>query len=181
MHNILRILLSLTLAGIGLTILLAKKILTLPFGHIQVAIPIFIFTIFAQAFIMFYFIGVSRFVKNILDILKNGKELNELFDEAPADLLPYTKKIEQFNTQAENYKRQTIPWIILSLILGMLAFLLGGAHDTGMVAKYIHSGVVYGFTTSLLIGSYWQWANLGKTNFLLRNVKTLFSLPDKQM
>jgi len=63
----------------------------------------------------------------------------------------------------------------------MLAFLLGGAHDTGMVAKYTHSGVVYGFTASLLIGAYWQWTNLGKTNFLLRNVKTLFSLPDKQM
>lgn len=181
MHNILRILLFITVLGITTTILLAKKIIFMRFGHIQFAIPVFIFTIFSQAFCMFYFIGVSRFVKNIFDILKNGKELDSLFDDPPADLSPYTKKIEQFNTQAENYKRQTIPWIILTLVLGMLAFLLGGAHDTGMVAKYIHSGVVYGFFASLLIGAYWQWVNLGKTNSLLRNVKTLFSISDKQM
>lgn len=180
-HYLLRLLLTLTVLGILGTVLLAKKILVGPFGHIQIAIPAFLFTIFCQAFVMFYFIGVDRFVKNIYHILKTEKDLNSLFDDAPKDLGPYTKKVEQFYFQAENYKRQSIPWAILSLILGMLAFLLGGAHDTAMVPKYIHSGVVYGFSASLLIGAYWQWLNLGRANTLLRNIKNLFSISDHQM
>jgi uncharacterized membrane-anchored protein len=78
-------------------------------------------------------------------------------------------------------KRKTIPWTMMMLTLGMLAFLLGGAHDTGLVEKIIHSGVVYGFLAAMLIGFYKQWNYLGKNHLLLRNLKSLFSLPDNQM
>ena len=67
------------------------------------------------------------------------------------------------------------------LILGMIAFLLGGAHDTGMVLKTTHSGVVYGFTGAALIGFFRQWFYLGKSHILLRKIKSLFEIPDHSM
>ena len=50
--------------GIGLTVALAHGFQIVEHSHIQVAIPAFLYTIFAQAFVMFYFIGVSRLVAN---------------------------------------------------------------------------------------------------------------------
>ena len=67
------------------------------------------------------------------------------------------------------------------LILGMLAFLFGGAHDTGLVEKATHVGLVYGFIAALTIGFFRQWYYLKKTHLLLRKVKALYSLPDAQM
>lgn len=65
--------------------------------------------------------------------------------------------------------------------IGYDCFFLGGAHDTGLVPKTIHSGVVYGFSAAVIIGFVRQWYYLGKTHILLRRIKGLFSIPDGQM
>jgi hypothetical protein len=168
-------------ASIILTALLALKIIHLPLGHIQVAIPSFIYTIFTQAFVMFYFIGVARLTNNVYSIVTSGTNLNELFDEAPTDLSPYIEKTKKFVEEADRCKRQTVPWTVLMLILGMIAFLLGGAHDTGLVQKTTHSGVVLGFMIAMTIGFFRQWYYLGKSHVLLRKLKKLYGMADAQM
>lgn len=162
--------------GIFLTASVALSWLNIDFGHIQLAIPTFIFTIFIQAFVMFYFIGVSRLVENVWNALNSQGNLNELFDNPPQDLEPYKKKVARFVHESQLCKRQTIPWTMLMLVLGTIAFLLGGAHDTGMVEKVIHSGVAYGFIAAMLIGFYRQWFYLGKSHVLLGDLKALFGI-----
>jgi len=169
------------LLSVTLTVFVALRFIDFPLSHIQLAIPTFIYTIFAQAFVMFYFIGVSRLVNNINIIVGTETNLDELFDNPPTDLTPYKEKVKRFVHEADLAKRQTIPWTILMLILGMIAFLLGGAHDTNMVEKTTHSGVVYGFAAAMLIGFVRQWWYLGKAHILLRKVKGLFEIPDGQM
>ena len=181
MAYLLRVLILLMVLSIVFTGLIATGNISYDMSHIQIAIPSFMFTIFAQAFVMFYFIGVSRLVNNIDIILHQDGDMDELFDDKPSDLSPYLSKIKKFVYDANLCKRQTIPWTMLMLVLGMMAFLLGGAHDTGLVSKSVHSGVVYGFAASMLIGFARQWYYLGKSHLLLRKVKTLFSLPDSQM
>jgi hydrogenase/urease accessory protein HupE len=181
MAYLLRTLIVLMILGILLTALLALKIVHLPFSHIQIAIPAFIYTIFAQAFVMFYFIGVSRLTNNVYSIVNSGTSLNELFDTPPEDLTPYIEKTKKFVEEADRCKRQTIPWTILMLILGMIAFLLGGAHDTGLVQKTTHSGVVLGFFIAMTIGFFRQWYYLGKSHTLLRKLKTLYGIADGHM
>lgn len=181
MAYLLRVLNIIMLLGVILTVLAALGKVDLSLNHIQLAIPVFIYTIFAQAFIMFYFIGVSRLVNNIFTILSTNTNLQELFDEPPEDIEPYKKKVVKFVHDATTCKRQTIPWTMLMLILGMIAFLLGGAHDTGMVEKTTHSGVVFGFFFAMAIGFVRQWLYLGKSHLLLRKVKGLFEIPDGQM
>ena len=181
MAYLLRTLIVLMIASILLTALLALKIIHLSFSHIQIAIPSFIYTIFAQAFVMFYFIGVARLTNNVYTIVNSGSNLNELFDNPPEDLTPYIEKTKKFVEEADRSKRQTIPWTILMLILGMIAFLLGGAHDTGLVQKTTHSGVVLGFLIAMSIGFFRQWYYLGKTHSLLRKLKGLYGMADGQM
>jgi hydrogenase/urease accessory protein HupE len=181
MAYLLRTLILLMIISIFLTALLALKIVHLPFSHIQIAIPSFIYTIFAQAFVMFYFIGVARLTNNVYSIVTSGTNLNELFDNPPADLTPYIEKTKKFVEEADRSKRQTIPWTILMLILGMIAFLLGGAHDTGLVQKTTHSGVVLGFIIAMTIGFFRQWYYLGKSHILLRKLKGLYGIADAQM
>ncbi|MCO4792975.1 MAG: hypothetical protein KC493_04645 [Bacteriovoracaceae bacterium] len=181
MAYLLRGLLLLMVAGVLLTMSSAFGLIELPLNHIQIAIPVFLFTIFAQAFVMFYFIGVSRLINNIWTILSTSTNLDEIFESAPADLTPYTKKVEKFVFDSTRCKRQTIPWTMMMLILGMIAFLLGGAHDTNLVEKTTHSGVVYGFFAAMAIGFFRQWFYLGKSHILLRKVKSLFEIPDGQM
>ena len=148
MAYLLRTLILLMIMGIILTGAVAKGLISIAFSHIQVAIPAFMFTIFAQAFVMFYFIGVSRLVNNINLILSSNGNMDELFHEKPVDLSPYLTKVKKFVYDANLCKRQTIPWTMMMLVLGTIAFLLGGAHDTGLVQKSIHTGVVYGFFCS---------------------------------
>lgn len=181
MAYLLRTLIVLMIVSILLTAMLALKLITLPFGHIQVAIPAFIYTIFTQAFVMFYFIGVARLTNNVYSIVRSGTNLNELFENPPEDLSPYIEKTKKFVEEADRCKRQTIPWTILMLILGMIAFLLGGAHDTGLVQKTTHSGVVLGFFVAMTIGFFRQWYYLGKSHKLLRKLKTLYGIADAQM
>jgi len=181
MANLLRTLIALMFVGILLTVLIALQLVSLPFSHIQLAIPAFLYTIFAQAFVMFYFIGVSRLVKNVYYIVSTGQNMHELFEEAPTDLAPYIEKTKKMVEDSDRSKRQTIPWSILMLVLGMIAFLLGGATDTGLVQKTTHSGVVLGFFVSMTIGFFRQWYYLGKAHHLLRNLKGLYSIPDSQM
>lgn len=181
MAYLLRALIVIMVFGILLTASLAFGWITLSMGHIQAAITSFIYTIFAQAFVMFYFIGVSRLVNNVYEIVTSGTNLNELFDNPPEDLEPYSKKVTQFVHEANMCKRQTIPWTMLMLILGMIAFLLGGAHDTNLVSKTTHSGVVYGFIAAMMIGFFRQWYYLGKSHILLRKLKGLFDIPDHSM
>lgn len=181
MAYLLRTLIVLMIGGILLTAMLALKLITLPFGHIQVAIPAFIYTIFAQAFVMFYFIGVARLTNNVYSIVSSGTNLKELFEAPPEDLTPYIEKTKKLVEEADRCKRQTIPWTILMLILGMIAFLLGGAHDTGVVQKTTHSGVVLGFFIAMTIGFFRQWYYLGKSHVLLRKLKTLYGISDAQM
>ena len=94
MHNLLRFLILLMVLGVSLTTAVALGWVTeLSFSHIHLAIVTFIYTIFAQAFVMFYFIGTSRLATNVYNILRSETNLNELFDEPPADLKPYVKKV----------------------------------------------------------------------------------------
>lgn len=181
MAYLLRTLIVIMFVSILLTALLALKIISLPIGHIHLSIPTFIYTIFAQAFVMFYFIGVARLTNNVYSIISSGTNLNELFETPPEDLRPYLEKTKKFVEDADRCKRQTIPWTILMLILGMIAFLLGGAHDTGLVQKTTHSGVVLGFFVAMTIGFFRQWYYLGKSHQLLRKLKTLYGIADAQM
>lgn len=181
MAYLLRTLILLMVVSIILTALLALGLVHLKFSHIQLAIPAFIYTIFAQAFVMFYFIGVARLTNNVYSIVSSGTNLSELFDEPPSDLTPYIEKTKKFVEEADRSKRQTIPWTILMLVLGMIAFLLGGAHDTGLVQKTTHSGVVLGFFVAMMIGFFRQWYYLGKSHILLRKLKGLYMMNDAQM
>jgi hypothetical protein len=70
---------------------------------------------------------------------------------------------------------------MLMLVLGSIGFLLGGAYDTGLVSRVIHSGVVYGFTAAMLIGFVRQWYYLGKSHLLLREMKALFGMSNDAM
>lgn len=176
MAHLLRFLLVIMVAGICLTTSVALGWLDIGFGHIHLAIPTFMYVIFIQAFVMFYFIGVARLVENVWNALNSEANLSELFDEAPADLEPYKKKVARYIHESQLSKRQTIPWTMLMLILGTIAFLLGGAHDTGMVRKVVHSGVAYGFFASMLIGFVRQWYYLGKSHILLGEMKALFGM-----
>ena len=130
---------------------------------------------------MFYFIGVARLVENVWTALNSQNNLHELFDDPPADLAPYKKRVARFVHESVLSKRQTIPWTILMLVLGSIGFLLGGAHDTGLVSKAVHSGVVYGFIVAMLIGFVRQWIYLGKSHILLREMKGLFGMSSDQM
>jgi hypothetical protein len=181
MAYLLRFLILIMIASIILTALLALNLVHLQFSHIQLAIPSFLYTIFAQAFVMFYFIGVARLTNNVYAIVSTQTNLNELFDNPPTDLTPYIEKTKKFVEEADRSKRQTIPWTILMLILGMIAFLLGGAHDTGLVQKTTHSGVVLGFFIAMAIGFFRQWYYLGKSHILLRKLKGLYMMADAQM
>ena len=176
MAYLLRFLLIIMLAGISLTAGVALGWISLSYGHIQLAIPTFMFTIFIQAFVMFYFIGVARLVENVWNALNSQGNLNELFEAIPDDLEPYKKKVARYVHESQLSKRQTIPWTMLMLILGTRAFLLGGAHDTGMVRKVVHSGVAYGFFVAMGIGFVRQWHYLGKSHKLLGEMKALFGI-----
>jgi len=181
MAYLLRSLITLMLISSSLTIIAALKWISFSFSHIQLAIASYLFTIFTQAFVMFYFIGVSRLVNNIHQILRSKTNLNEIFENPPKDLTPYLKKVDQFVYNTTLSKRKTIPWTMLILTLGMFGFLLGGAYDTKLVSKTIHSGVSYGFFSAMLIGFVKQWIYLGKTHRTLRKLKLLFSIPDNSM
>lgn len=177
MAHVLRFLLILMVGGILLTIAVAFGWIQVgDFGHIQLAIPAFMFVVFIQAFVMFYFIGVARLTENVWNALNSPANLDELFDDAPADLEPYKKKVSRYVHETQLSKRQTIPWTMLMLVLGTIGFLLGGAHDTGMVAKTVHSGVAYGFLAAMLIGFVRQWHYLGKSHQLLGELKGLFGI-----
>lgn len=176
MAHLLRFLLIIMISGIALTAGVALGWISIDFGHIQLAIPTFMFVIFIQAFVMFYFIGVARLVENVWNALNSEGNLSELFDEAPQDLDPYKKRVARFVHETQLSKRQTIPWTMLMLILGTIAFLLGGAHDTGMVSKVVHSGVAYGFFAAMAIGFVRQWHYLGKSHVLLGELKALFGM-----
>ncbi|MBC96148.1 MAG: hypothetical protein CME63_00215 [Halobacteriovoraceae bacterium] len=181
MAYLLRSLIVLMVFAICLTASVAMGWVTLAFGHIQLALVSFLYTIFAQAFVMFYFIGVARLMNNIYQVLHSENNLHELFDNPPEDLSPYKKKVVKFVQDSDRCKRQTIPWTMLMLVLGSIAFLLGGAHDTGLVSKVVHSGVVYGFMAAMFIGFFRQWYYLKVSHVALRKVKTLFEIPDGQM
>jgi ABC-type multidrug transport system fused ATPase/permease subunit len=176
MAYLLRFLLIIMVAGILLTTGVALGWININYGHIHLAIPTFMFTIFIQAFVMFYFIGVSRLVENVWNALNSEGHLGELFDNPPSDLEPYKKKVARYVHESTLSKRQTVPWTILMLVLGTIAFLLGGAHDTGMVSKVVHSGVAYGFFAAMAIGFVRQWYYLGKSHILLGELKALFGM-----
>ena len=181
MAYLLRFLLVIMVFGIFTTASVALGWLSIDFGHIQLAIPTFMFTIFIQAFVMFYFIGVARLVENVWNALNSDGHLEELFETPPQNLEPYRTKVSRFVHESQLSKRQTIPWTMLMLVLGTLAFLLGGAHDTGMVSKIVHSGVAYGFFAALIIGFARQWYYLGKSHILLGDLKQLFGISRDQM
>lgn len=176
MAYLLRFLIVVMVLGIALTTSVALGWVDFGLGHIKLAIPTFMYVIFIQAFVMFYFIGVARLVENVWNALNSEANLSELFDNPPADLEPYKKKVARYVHESQLSKRQTIPWTMLMLVLGTIAFLLGGAHDTGMVTKVVHSGVAYGFIASMLIGFVRQWYYLGKSHKLLGELKGLFGI-----
>lgn len=176
MAYLLRFLLLVMVLGILTTTTVALGWFEIGFGHIQLAIPTFMYVIFIQAFVMFYFIGVARLVENVWNALNSEANLSELFEEPPADLEPYKKKVARYIHESQLSKRQTIPWTMLMLVLGTIAFLLGGAHDTGLVSRIVHSGVAYGFLAAMIIGFVRQWYYLGKSHKLLGEMKALFGM-----
>lgn len=176
MAHLLRFLLLIMIVSVLFTTSVALGWIHTGFGHIQLAIPSFMYVIFIQAFVMFYFIGVARLVENVWNALNSENNLNELFEKIPDDLEPYKKKVARYVHESQLSKRQTIPWTMLMLVLGTIAFLLGGAHDTGLVRKIIHSGVAYGFIAAMLIGFFRQWYYLGKSHLLLGEIKSLFGI-----
>jgi ABC-type multidrug transport system fused ATPase/permease subunit len=178
---LLRLLIVLMVGAMFFTTALALGWVNFHLGHIAVSIPAYLYTLFAQAFVMFYFIGVARLVGNVHMIVHSGSNLHELFENPPEDLTPYRKQINRYQYEADTCKRQTVPWSILIIVLGMLAFLLGGAYDTALVSRATHSGVVYGFLVAMTIGFFRQWYYLGKSHLLLRKLKTLFDIPDAAM
>ncbi|PIP92987.1 MAG: hypothetical protein COW00_03135 [Bdellovibrio sp. CG12_big_fil_rev_8_21_14_0_65_39_13] len=181
MAYLLRTLLIIMFSVVLMTVFMGLHWLNIDIDHRQFAIMSYLFTLFVQAFVMFYFIGISRLVKNVYTLLDSEKDLDQLFDEAPADLKPYKEKTYRFVQDSDRFKRQTIPWTMLMIILGAIAFLLGGAYDTNMVQRTTHSGVAYGFVFAMVIGFFRQWFFLGKGHLLLRKLKYLFSIPDGQM
>lgn len=181
MAYLLRSLIVVMVAMIVLTASCALGWVMLPYSHIQTALPSFLYLIFIQAFVMFYFIGVARLVENVWSVLHSETNLHELFDEPPQDLAPYKKRVARFVHESQLCKRQTIPWTILMLVLGSIGFLLGGAHDTGLVARTVHSGVIYGFIVAMMIGFVRQWIYLGKSHVLLRELKGLFGMSSDAM
>src|SRR3954469_17908467 len=116
MAYLLRFLLVIMVGGILLTAGVALGWYDIGFGHIHLAIPTFLFVIFIQAFVMFYFIGVSRLVENVWNALNSEGNLSELFDNPPADLEPYKKKVSRYVHESTLCKRQTIPWTMLMLV-----------------------------------------------------------------
>jgi ABC-type multidrug transport system fused ATPase/permease subunit len=96
MAYLLRFLIVVMVLGIALTIFIGLGWVALPWGHIQIAIASFLFLIFIQAFVMFYFIGVSRLVDNVWMALNSTDNLHELFDTPPTDLEPYKKKVARY-------------------------------------------------------------------------------------
>ena len=181
MAYLLRILILLSLLSLVLVIVSAHGWISLHLGHIKISIPVFIAIMFIQSFTMFYFIGVEKMTANVVNCLQTETRLEHLFDNPPSDLRPYMKQVSRMYFEAKLCKRQTIPWIMLTLVLGMTAFLLGGAHDTGLVEKTIHSGVSYGLGASLCLGFFRQWHYLGKAHRLLYKLKALFEIPHGQM
>ena len=182
MAYLLRTLILLMMLSILLVVSSAMELVDVGFGHIHLAIPVFLYCIFAQAFVMFYFIGVSRLIRNIWGLLQEGGGTEGLFPSSPPeDLSPYLKKTKKFLQESTRCQRQTIPWTMLMLTLGTLAFLFGAAHDTGMAAKATHVGLVYGFIGAGTIGFFRQWHYLGKAHSLLRKIKALYRLPDGSM
>ena len=181
MAYLLRTLLALMFIGLVLTFGQAQDYFSLPWNHIQLSIVALLFVIFVQAFVMFYFIGVSRLTQNVWNILNGKGDLVELFENPPEDLDPYLQKVRKFVQDSTVCKRQTLPWTMLILTLGSVAFLLGGAHDTGLVSKTTHVGLVYGFFASVVIGLARQWYYLGKGHLLLRQLKTLFGIAHNRM
>ena len=150
-------------------------------GHIPLGLAVFLFVIFVEAFVVFYFVGVARLVDNVLGLLQTGTNLEELFEAPPPDLTPYLKQVKRMHFESRLAKRQTIPWAVLTLVLGSIAFLLGGAYDTGLVAITTHSGVAYGFAVTLSIGFFRKWHYLGRAHRLLGRLKILFTLPREKM
>ena len=118
---------------------------------------------------------------NIWNILNTKENLEDLFDNPPNDLSPYIKKTRKFAHDSNTFKRQTIPWTMLILCLGTMAFLAGGAHDTNLIEKHIHSGLVYGFAAAVVIGFVRQWYFLGKAHIHLRKIKALYMISDQAM
>ena len=57
---------------------------------------------------------------------------------------------------------------------------LGGAHDTGLVEKHIHSGLVYGFAAAVVIGFVRQWYFLESPPSLKEN-QALATISDQAM
>ena len=182
MAYLLRVIMALTYLGLLFIICAAMQWLPVSLNHIKMAIPFFIFMIFEQAFVMFFFIGVSRLTVNVYNSLES-KDFDSIGIEATSDevLANLLEKSRTFVHNSNLSKRKVIPWTMLTLTLGTFAFLLGGAHDTGLVAKHIHSGVVLGFVIAATLSTIFQWRYLGKIHLLLRKLKTTFSLPDHQM
>ena len=100
MAYLLRGLNIIMIIAIAMTTLAALDLIDLSLSHISVAIPSYIYTIFAQAFIMFYFIGVAKLTNNVMYIIKTKTNLEEIFEVAPENLDPYEKKLSQFVHEA---------------------------------------------------------------------------------
>lgn len=181
MAYLLRTLILLMILAIVLTVLVAHGLVDVGYGHIRLSIITYLLTIFVQAFVMFYFIGVGRLILNVYQALLNETNLDELFDSPPEDLGPYISATKKMVMDTKRCKRQTIPWCILIIVIGMIAFLLGGAHDTNMVDVTTHSGVAYGFLLVSFIGFFRQWHYLAVGHKTLRKIKGLFEIPDAQM
>ncbi|MDH4467834.1 MAG: hypothetical protein QE271_07235 [Bacteriovoracaceae bacterium] len=187
MSFLLQFLLSLITFFGWFTAAVAYGLVPTTLSHILLAVPFVIVLIFVLAFVMFYFMGVRQLVVNVMHGLQtsNREQLGQFFscsdEEIPKDLTPYLSKLNRFYYVVNQAKRKSIPWCILILILGILAFLLGAAHHTQVVDKSIHLGVVIGYLVASTLGWVWMMKYLREANKTLRQVKELFGLKSNQM
>lgn len=151
------------------------------YSHIILALTSFIYFIFAEAFILFYLIGVGRMVENIKEKLAKG-DLSDLVEEGQeVDLVLYRKKMVIFEQKIKNIKSRNVPWTILTLFLGSICFLSGGAFDTALIERTTHLGLGIGFGVSLLISYFWHTTGIIQADRLLSNLKEIFSLSRNSM
>ncbi len=178
MAYLLRTLILLSIIGIIVTALMALKFIDFNMNHISLSIPVFLLTILSQSLVMFYFIGIKKFINNIHSIIMDNKNPSNIFEnDQPLEVIEkYRKTTTHFLQSADISKRKVIPWTILIIILGMLAFFLGAAHDNNIVSRHIHSGVVYGFIVALAIGFFQEWKHLGINRILVLKVRATFKL-----
>ena len=121
--------------------------------HVVLALTAVSLALFAHTMTMFYFIGTAKKIKEFIESWE---------DDVRTEIRARTIAT----------KKALFPMIMLSCLLLMAAFILGGAHDARVVSRSVHTWVAYG---ALLV--HVHTASL-ETIHLLRNVNLIREVND---